>query len=210
MTFVYPRTVSPQTLLDEECLPIRTSQCGGCGASYRPDDRHPCVPDLGTFTDDVRCLYASVAAERPHRVANNRLLQCTGVTLSSRGAQGIIDRTADDLQWRQPWQTAVRHALAQLIGYIDENRTRIRGQEAWHRGLAVGAGAVEGACRHIIQSRFQRTGMLWKPPGFLNVLALCAPDSTDPPRNVGRAADSRSRHRHHPQNEGTPPMLHRM
>jgi len=128
MTFVYPRTVSPQTLLDEECLPIWTSQCGGCGASYRPDDRHPCVPELGTFTDDVRCLYASVAAERPHRVANDPLLRCTGVALSSHGAHSIIDRTADDLQRRQPWKTAVRHALARPIGYIDGNHTRIRGQ----------------------------------------------------------------------------------
>jgi hypothetical protein len=79
------------------------------------------------------------------------------------------------LQWRQPWQTAVRHALAQLIGYIDGNRTRIRGQEPWHRGLAVGSGAVEGACKPVIPSRFKRAGMRWKPPGFLNVLALrCA------------------------------------
>jgi hypothetical protein len=118
------------------------------------------------------CLYASVAAERPHRVASDRLLRCTGVALNSRGAQGIIDRTADDLQRRRPWKTAVRHALTQLIGYIEGNRTRIRGQEPWHRGLTLGAGAMESACKHIIQSRFQRTGMLWKPPGFLNVLAL--------------------------------------
>jgi hypothetical protein len=85
MTFIHPWTVSPQTLLGEECLPIRTSQCGGCGVSCRPDDRHIGVPELGTFTDDVRCLYASVAAERPHRVTNDRLLRCTGAALSSRG-----------------------------------------------------------------------------------------------------------------------------
>jgi hypothetical protein len=181
MTYVHPRTVSPQTLLDEGCLPIQTFQCGGCGASCRPDDRHLGVPELGTFTDDVRCLYASVAAERPHRVANDRLLRCTGVALSSRGAQGIIDRTADDLQRRQPWKTAVRHGLAKLIGYIEGNHTRIRGQEPWHRGLAVGAGAVEGTCKHIMQSRFQRTGMLWKPPGFLNVLALRLARLNGPP-----------------------------
>jgi hypothetical protein len=63
----------------------------------------------------------------PHRVANDRLLGCTGVALSSRGGQGIIDPTADDFLRRQPWKTAVRHALAQLIGYIEGNCTRIRG-----------------------------------------------------------------------------------
>jgi hypothetical protein len=210
MTFVHPRTVSPQTLLGEECLPTRTSQCSGCGASCRPDDRHLCVPDLGTLTDDVCCIHASVAAERPHWVANDRLLRCTGVALSSRGAQGIIDRTADDLHRSQPLETAVRYTLAQRSGYIEGNRIGISGQEPWHRGLAVGSGAVEGACRHIIQSRFQRTGMLWKPPGFLQVLAVRLARINRPPKNVGLAADSRSRHRHHLQNEGTPPMLHSM
>ena len=39
-------------------------------------------------------------------------------------------------------------------------------------GLAVGSGAVEGACKHVIHSRFKRAGMRWKQPGFLTVLAL--------------------------------------
>jgi hypothetical protein len=87
MIYVHLRTVNPQTLLGELCLPIRTFQCGGGGTSRWPDDRHLGVPEMGDFTDDVRCLYASVAAERPHRVANDRLLQCAGVALSSRGAK---------------------------------------------------------------------------------------------------------------------------
>ena len=306
------------------------------------------MPEAGDFTDDVRCLYAPVAAELPHRVANDLFQRCTGVALSSRGAQGIINSTADDLQrwqatretqeaqavadalgagdgasdlrveiamdgvmahidgrWQEakvgtilvrrleaqaeeptlgailarryvgvlgsaadlavritqvireagwermplgeilgdgapwiwkvadahvpgvrqtldsyhlrehlyafaqlqypnnpvgakawveqkmgalltdrvgdvlsalkrmrPWKKTVRKALAQLTGYVERNRTRIRYQEPWHRGLAVGSGAVEGACKHVIQSRFKRAGMRWKQPGFLNVLAL--------------------------------------
>jgi len=303
---------------------------------------------VGDFTDDVRALYAPVVAELPHRVANDLLQRCTGVALSSRGAQGLLDSTAQDLQrwqaecepqeaaggvdtlaagdeaadlrvevamdgvmahidgrWQEakvatilmrrleaqaeeptlgavlarryvailgsaealatritqvireagwerlpigeilgdgapwiwkvadahfpgvrqtldyyhlsehlhafatlqypnnpagamawveqklgalltdrvgavlsalkrmrPWKTAVRDALVQLIGYVERNRTRIRYQESWHSGLAVGSGAVEGACKHVIQSRFKRAGMRWKPPGFLHVLAL--------------------------------------
>jgi hypothetical protein len=37
---------------------------------------------------------------------------------------------------------------------------------------AMMSDAVEGACKHVIQSRFKRAGMRWKPPGFLHVLAL--------------------------------------
>jgi hypothetical protein len=346
--YVHTRTVSPRTLVGEVCIPVRTFQCDGCGATLRPDDQYLGVPAVGDFTADGRALSASVVAARPHRVAHALVPRCTGVTLSSRGAQGRIDSTAQDLQqwqaaretqeaevvadvvesgdsvadlrveiamdgvmahidgrwqeakvatilvrrfeapveeptlgavlarryvgvlgaaeelatriqqviraahweripvgeilgdgavwiWKvadshfpgvrqtldyyhlsehlyafanlqypnnptgakawvdqkmgallmnrvgevlsalkrmQPWQKAIHDALAQLIGYVERNRTRIRYQEPWHTGLAVGSGAVEGGCKHVIQSRFKRAGMRWKQPGFLNVLAL--------------------------------------
>jgi len=51
-----------------------------------------------------------------HRVANDLCPRGTGVALSSRGAQGLIDSTAPDLQrWQATRQTqeamAVAHAL---------------------------------------------------------------------------------------------------
>jgi hypothetical protein len=76
------------------------------------------------------------------------------------------------LKRMRPWNPGIGDALVQLIGYVEHNRTRIRYQTPWHSGLAVGSGSVEGACKHVIQSRFKRAGMRWKQPGFLNVLAL--------------------------------------
>jgi hypothetical protein len=345
--YVHTRTVSPETVFGKITIPVRTFQCSGCGAAFRPDDAALGVPEAGDFTDDVRYLYAPVAAELPHRVANDLLQRCTGVVLSARGAQSIIDNTAQDLQqwqagrntqevaavtdvlgagdgaaelrveiamggvmahidgrWQEakvatmlvrrpetqaeaptlgavlarryvgvlgsaedlvaritqvirdagwerisigeilgdgaswiwavadapvpgvrqtpdyyhlsehlyafaqllyphepagakawveqkmgafltdrfgdvwsalkrmrPWETAVRKALAQLIGDVERNRSRIRYLEPWYSGLAVGSGAVEGACKHVIQSRFKRAGMRWKQPGFLHVVA---------------------------------------
>ena len=52
--YVHTRTVSPETLLGQVCIPVRTCQCDGCGASLRPDDRHVGVPEMGAFTDAVR------------------------------------------------------------------------------------------------------------------------------------------------------------
>lgn len=346
--YVHTRSVSPETLFGKITIPVRTFQCRGCGATFRPDDAALGVPEAGEFTDDVRYLYTPVAAELPHRVANDLFQRCTGVALSSRGAQGIIESTAEHLRvwqverereeaeavadalvlgdggsqlrveiamdgvmahidgrWQEakvgtilvrrleaqveeptlgtilarryiavlgspedlaiglqqvrreagwegiplgeivgdgapwiwkvadayfpgvrqtldyyhlsehlydfahllypnnpagakawvdeklgalltdrigkvlgalkrmrPWNKALRTALTQLIGYVERNQTRLRYQEPWHQGLAVGSGAVEGACKHVIQSRFKRAGMRWKPPGFLNVLAL--------------------------------------
>jgi hypothetical protein len=346
--YVHTRTVSPETLFGEMTIPVRTFRCNGCGATVRPDDAALGGPEAGDFTDDVRYLYAPIATELPPRVANALFARCTGVTLSSCGAQGIIDSTAEDLRtwqaerevqeaevvadalgagegmadlqveivmegitahidarWQQPkvatilirrlevqaeeptlgalrarryvcvlgtadelairikqvlrevrweriplgeilgdgapwiwnaaeahlpgvrqtlddyhlsehlypfahllypnnpagakiwveqnmgalltdrvgdvlsalkrmwpWKKAIRGVLAQLIGYVERNRTRIRYQEPWHSGLAVGSSAVEGACKHVIHSRFNRAGMRWKQPGVHNVLAL--------------------------------------
>jgi len=347
-TLVQTRTVSPETLFGEIPSPVRTFQGRGCGATFRPDDTALGGPETGDVTDEVRYLYAPLAAELPHRVANTRFAPCTGVPLSSCGAQALIDRTAEDLRtwqaeresreteavgaawaagdggtelrvaiamdgvmapidgrWQaatvgtilvrqlaaqpeeptlgvvlarrdvgllgsaddlavritqamreagwerlpvgemlgdgapwiwtvadahvpgvrhtldddqlsehleafaqllypdnpagakvwvdqhmgalltdrvgqvlgaltrmRPWTKVVRKALAQLIGDVERNRTRLRDQEPWQRGLAVGSGAVEGACKPVIHRRFKRAGMRWKQPGVLNVLAL--------------------------------------
>ena len=96
--YVHPRMVNPETLLGQVRIPVRTFQGDGCGASLRLEDRQVGVPELGDFTDDVRALYAPIVAALPHRVANDLCQRCTGVALSSRGAQRIIDSTAQDLR----------------------------------------------------------------------------------------------------------------
>jgi hypothetical protein len=99
---------------------VRTFQCGACGAFLRPDDPHLGVPAVGDFTDDVRALYAPVVAELPHRVANDLFARCTGVTLSSRGAHGLIDSTAQNLQqWQAAQETQEAAAVADVLGAGD-------------------------------------------------------------------------------------------
>ena len=61
----------------------------------------------------------------------------------------------------QPRQRTVREALDQLIHYVERNRTRLRYQEPWHCGLAVGSGSVEVACKQVIQARFMGAGIGW-------------------------------------------------
>jgi hypothetical protein len=119
--YLHTRTVSPQTLLGEITIPVRTFQCRGCGASLRPDDRHLGVPEVGDFTDDVRALYAPVVAELPHRVANDLFQRCMGVALSSRGAQGLIDSTAQDVQqWQAERGTQEGVAVVDALGAGDD------------------------------------------------------------------------------------------
>jgi hypothetical protein len=136
--YVHTRTVSPQTLFGEVCIPVRTFECGGCGASLRPDDHHLGIPEVGNFTDDVRALYTPVVAEWPHRVANDLFQRCTGVALSSRGAQGLIDSTAQDLQ---RWQ--VERERQEATGAVDALAS---GDAAADLRLEI---AMDGVMAHI-------------------------------------------------------------
>jgi len=343
---VHTRDVMVNTLFGGVVLHYRTFFCGRCQSHLRPDDPAVGIPDEGTFSDDVRAFFEPLAAELPHRTAADLFQQFTGVDLSSRGAQSVIDSTADDLRaWREDreagevrevssllaqgadlvlevamdgvmahidgdwheakvgtilvrgrgektadgepklgsvaarryacvrggpdelgdeirktiresgwsgipvaeilgdgsvwiWNLAdrcfpgvrqtldtwhlkdhlfefanlnykdpcrakawvdmkvealregrvgdmlgglkkmaprtkeARNALRGLIGYVENNRGRIDYQRPWEDGLAVGSGSVEGACKHLVQSRFKRAGMRWKTPGFLNVVEL--------------------------------------
>ena len=41
-------------------------------------------------------------------------------------------------------------------------------------GYPIGSGNVEGACRHLIKDRMERTGMRWKYKGAQAILSLRA------------------------------------
>jgi hypothetical protein len=87
----------------------------------------------------------------------------------------LTDRLGDVLRAltrMRPWETAVRTALAQLRGDVERHRSRLRYRAPWDCGLAVGAGAVAGACQQVIQRRVKRAGRRGKPPGMLHVVAL--------------------------------------
>jgi hypothetical protein len=128
------------------------------GVRQPRDDDHRSAP-LDPF---AQLLY-------PHNPAGAKIWveQHMGALLTDR--VGDVRRALKRLR---PWKKAMRDALAQLLGDVARNRTRSRSQEPWHRGLAVGSGAVEGACTHVMHSRFKRAGMRWKQPGVHNVLAL--------------------------------------
>jgi len=87
----------------------------------------------------------------------------------------LEDRVGDVLGGLRRMRTksaSERAALDDLIRYVDNNRTRIRYADPWVCGFAIGSGSVEGACKHLVQSRFKRAGMRWSRSGFANVLEL--------------------------------------
>lgn len=68
-----------------------------------------------------------------------------------------------------------RRRLQATITYYDNNRTHMRYAEYLAAGYPVGSGVAEGACRHLVKDRMERTGMRWSLAGaqaMLNLRAL--------------------------------------
>ena len=58
--------------------------------------------------------------------------------------------------------------------YFERNRDRMKYDEYLAAGYPIGSGVVEGACRHLVKDRLERTGMRWLPSGAQAMLDLRA------------------------------------
>lgn len=67
-----------------------------------------------------------------------------------------------------------RRHLAAVIGYLERNRRFMHYDEYLAAGFPIGSGVVEGACRHLVKDRLERTGIRWRVPGAQAMLDLRA------------------------------------
>jgi hypothetical protein len=67
-----------------------------------------------------------------------------------------------------------RKAVREVTAYFQRNRARMKYDEYLASGYPIGSGVVEGACRHLVKDRLERTGMRWHPDGAQAMLNLRA------------------------------------
>jgi hypothetical protein len=67
-----------------------------------------------------------------------------------------------------------RSKVAKVCGYFDRHRHRMRYDEYLRAGYPIASGAIEGACRHYVKDRMERTGMSWTRAGAQAMLDLRA------------------------------------
>lgn len=67
-----------------------------------------------------------------------------------------------------------RRMVQRAIGYFDRNRQHMRYDEYLAAGYPIGSGVAEGACRHLVKDRMERTGMRWTVNGAQAMLSLRA------------------------------------
>jgi len=62
-----------------------------------------------------------------------------------------------------------------VSGYFENNIHRMRYDEYLREGYPIATGVIEGACRHLVKDRMERSGMRWRLDGaqpMLNVRAV--------------------------------------
>jgi Uncharacterised protein family (UPF0236) len=77
-----------------------------------------------------------------------------------------------DRQRRQTRSLPKHRALAGLAAYLRNQAQRLAYAEFRARGMDIGSGRVESACKHVVASRMKRSGMLWSDTGAQEILSL--------------------------------------
>ena len=65
-----------------------------------------------------------------------------------------------------------RDELERICGYFESHADRMKYDVYLAKGYPIATGVIEGACRHIVKDRLERSGMRWSQPGAQGILNL--------------------------------------
>lgn len=67
-----------------------------------------------------------------------------------------------------------KKSLRRICRYLENNLDRMKYDEYLAAGYPIATGVIEGACRHLVKDRLERSGMRWTLPGARAMLHLRA------------------------------------
>jgi hypothetical protein len=111
--------------------------------------------------------------ERKRAFTRERLLRIL------RGEVRAVVRGLRRLGTTRGLQGKARKDLARICGYLEKNADRMRYHEYLRRGYPIASGVIEGACRHLVKDRMERSGMRWTLEGARNMLHVRAAFQSD-------------------------------
>lgn len=89
--------------------------------------------------------------------------------------QAVIDTMKKRVQQLGDSSVDTSRKIQEKIGYLDNNKDKMRYGTFRGQGLFYGSGVVEAGCRAVIGKRLKQSGMFWSQSGAENILALrCA------------------------------------
>jgi hypothetical protein len=91
-----------------------------------------------------------------------------------RGEVGYVIGGLKQMATKQKLKGSRAKQVSGAIGYLARNRRFMRYDEYLAAGYPIGSGVAEGACRHLVKDRMERSGMRWCVPGAQAMLDLRA------------------------------------
>ncbi len=98
------------------------------------------------------------------------------------GEAGAVIRGLRRMGTLRKFSGEKRKDLMRITGYLEKHQKRMRYDEYLHGGYPIASGVIEGACRHLVKDRMERSGMRWTLEGarsMLNVRAVFQSDHWD-------------------------------
>ncbi len=99
-----------------------------------------------------------------------------------QGEVKSVVRGLRQMATRRGLRGASRREVDRVCQYLENNADRMRYDEYLREGYPIASGVIEGACRHLVKDRLERSGMRWTAQGaqaMLSVRALYASDLWD-------------------------------
>jgi hypothetical protein len=85
------------------------------------------------------------------------------------GGVKAVEQTFNKMKARTVEQ---KEALEDTCRYLKNHDHKMKYDEYSEKGFHIGSGVIEAGCKHVIGTRFKRTGMRWSRKGAENLLAL--------------------------------------
>jgi len=96
-----------------------------------------------------------------------------------RGEVSGVIRGLRALGTRRGLSGEKRKSLRRICSYLEKNSDRMRYDEYLRLGYPIASGVIEGACRHLVKDRMERSGMRWTLEGARSMLNVRAAFQSD-------------------------------
>jgi hypothetical protein len=111
------------------------------------------------------CPAGSTAAQAFVNIRLRRMLE---------GKVGYVIGGLRQMGTKRRLSGAKAETLKSVLGYLENNRQHMRYDLYLAAGYPIGSGVAEGACRHVVKDRMERSGMRWTIEGAQAMLDLRA------------------------------------
>jgi hypothetical protein len=120
------------------------------------------------------CSYVWDAAHLFHK-KKSKAASCFAKERILRILKGEVTMVIRGLRWKATHEKLSdkrREKLEGICGYLENNAHRMAYHEYLAAGYPIASGVIEGACRHVVKDRMERSGMRWVLDGAHAMLGL--------------------------------------